>query len=129
METKVLVMGKERNYHEADVTRQNLQKKIREMAKRGNSFSEDNAEELLYSLRTKNSIPAKQLRSYGGAITFEENTTRSETAIDGLERFFKRAFYYAGSHNSRYVLVQDLKLNHPPMCDFEIKGLVQLLIE
>ena len=121
MEPKILVMGEQQDYYEADVSRARLKEGV---SKRTGGSEEG----LLKSLRIEDTkIPAHQLKNYGGTIPLTEGTVANETIMDGLERFFEKASGYAEKHNAPYVLVQDLKIEGHHT--FDIYGLAQLLIE
>jgi hypothetical protein len=123
MKPKILIMGREQNYCEAEVSRARLEKEIPKII---GTLKE---EELLYSLRIENTeIPANQLRNYGSTTPLTEGIGARETIIDGLERLFKRVEGYAKNYGAPYVLVQDLKLKQLHQT-FDIYGLAQLLIE
>ena len=121
MEPKILIMGKNKDYSEAEVSWARLKE---EVSKR----TWDSEEGLLGGLRIEDTeIPANRLRSYGATIPLKEEIVANETIMDGLERFFEKTRGYAKKHNTPYVLVQDLKIEGRRT--YEIYGLAQLLIE
>jgi len=123
MKPKILVIGDEQDYHEIEVNRTRLNKKISEMGIAGLAKEK----ELLNNLRTNNKIPANQLRNYGATVPLKDETVANETIMGGLERFFEKACRYAEEHRAPYVLIQDLKIEG--LHAFDIYGLAQLLIE
>ena len=121
MESKILIMGENQDYFEAEISSARLKKGISKIIDSFEGNSLDN-------LRIKGTkIPAYQLKNYGGTILLTERTVVNETMIDGLERFFKSANKYAEKYNASYVLVQDLKIKGHYI--YNICGFVQLLIK
>ena len=111
MKPKILIMGEEQDYCEAEVSKSRAYLK-----KEGISELEG----LFNDLRIKGTkIVANKLRGYGVSFPLKVTTTPREMIPDALERFFKEVLKYAEKHNAPYVLVQNLNIKRHSVSDIE----------
>lgn len=119
---KILVMGKDRDYHHANIDTKGLQDLVSKFY--GSSGNTRLGEEILANIGDKeSSIPAKWLSAYGGGITLKPADSKG-TIAERLVLFFKEAENYADNHKAEYVVIQDLKIEKDA-----VSGIVTLYLE
>ena len=122
MEPKILTMGKEQDYFELRVSRENLKKNVSKMVGRVEETY------FLEGLEVSgNKISANKLIPYGGTLPLQIETPTGGKLTEGLESFFGELKDYAKRYEAPYVLVQQFEIKETHLT-FKISGLMHLLV-